>query len=336
MADKPPQTREGDAHSIGGIGAPLAARFSYARRVRIAARLLPFVMWHFLGRPYRLSRSAKQATRHLNDPESRRLAHDIYCTMLLRGYRRLTGYPVNGATGLVAVLFAIFIYTFDQQFERQRRNGTLSGYEAIIYSPPVSAIWTALAGYLRAYGRDEAVLEHVCSTFAAYYDSYCAQVGQAVTYPDYRVAVKLVEHDSGLAMQTMYHVIRLFNDHPFHSECARQFFALGMAGKYIDDIADVADDCAAGNPNLMHALVSGNKGEERIVGSAIEAGERLTLSWWSRHCPVSFNAYLRDAFRYYDQISDRILCLPVDVYILILHSSRFWRAQRRRSPLEQA
>jgi hypothetical protein len=300
-------------------------------RCRTACRLLPYALVHVIRKPFRTAPAA--STVRLDNPEYRRATHDIYCAMFLRGYRRVTGYPVDPATGLVLVLFAVFIYTFDHQFERARRAGATADFQSILDRPSVAEVWAALAGYLHAHRRGRTILDHLLATFAAHYDSYHRLVLGARDRTDYAAGVALVEYDSGLALQTMYELVRLFNSHPFHAECARQFFAIGMAGKYVDDFADVAADHEAGNPNLMRALVAAYDKEEVVLRRSLAVADQLDLRWWRTHCPVSLQTYFGDAFSHYDRIADPVLRLPVDVYLLLLHSRRFWRGERRRSPL---
>src|SRR5205085_3445053 len=110
-----------------------------------------------LQRPYRSSAQAASIACRLHSPEYRRAAHDIYCAMFIHGYSSVTGYPVDPGTGLALVLFVVFIYAFDEQFERSRRAGAMPDYQTIFDTPQVAEIWTALAAYLRNYGKDTVI-----------------------------------------------------------------------------------------------------------------------------------------------------------------------------------
>jgi hypothetical protein len=100
-----------------------------------------------------------------------------------------------------------------------------------------------------------------------------------------------------------------------------------MAGKFLDDIDDVSEDNESRSPNLIQALATEHESDRITLASALSARHHLTLYWWARHCPRTFESYFQQVFKYYGQISDRTLRLPVDIYLLILLS----RIRRRPS-----
>jgi len=302
------------------------------QRYRTAGRLLPYVFRHIVSKPFRSSAQAREAAADLRSTEFRRPAHDMYCEMFLNGYRQATASPVDRSTGLALVLFMVFIFTFDQEFERARKLGAPPDYQALIDAPRVADVWNALRGYLRAFGRDQEILGHVFSTFARNYDDYRCCVAQAVRRGDFATTVGLAELDSGLTLQTIYEIIRLFNGHQYRPECARQFFALGMAGKFLDDIRDMVDDVAAGDPNLLYALTLANDQDQAALAAALRDGTRITMWWWSRNCRATLETYISHMYRYYDQVTDSELRLSLDVCVALLHSRRYWRRPIHRRP----
>jgi hypothetical protein len=322
-----------DVHELSA--APMGSRRSWAFRYRTARRLLPYALRHLVLKPFRSTAEARAITARLQSPEFRRAAHDMYCEMFLDGYREATSFRVSRATGLALVLFMVFIFTFDQEFERRRRLGDPPGYQAIIDTPRVAEVWHVLAEYVRAFGRDDEILDHLRATFAKNYDDYRRCVAEATTRVEFAATVRLVERDSGLALKTMYDIIRLFNGHRQHPECARQFFALGMAGKFLDNVRDMADDVAAGDPNLLHALTFENQRERAVLATAMRDRRRITLSWWSQNCPVSLESYFRHTFHYYDQVTAAGLRLPLDICRALLYSRRYWRTPIHRSPVRE-
>jgi hypothetical protein len=325
-------TRRGrhDVHELGN--ASWESRLTRASRYKTTWQLLPYALRHLTVKPFRSTAEAQHIGNRLENREYRRAAHDMYCEMFLDGYRETTSLRVSRATGLALVLFMIFIFTFDQEFERSRRLGDPPDYLAILDTPRVAEVWGALAQYLHAFGRDDEVLAHLLYTFSTNYDDYCRCVSDAMVRPGFEATVRLVEYDSGRTLLTVYDIIRLFNGHRPHPRCASEFFALGMAGKFLDDLRDMVDDVVAGNPNLLHALTCENEEEKGMLEAALRNRVHITLGWWSRHCPISLESYFHYAFRYYDQVSSTKLRLTLDICLALLRSRLYWRKPIHRSP----
>jgi hypothetical protein len=312
-------------------------RFSRSDRYRTICRTLPYIFNQAVRKSFRSTPQAHASTAGLAHPEFRRVVHDVYCDMFLRGYRQSTGYHVDRSTGLAVVLFAVFMYVFDDEFEERRRCDANTDLEAIIESPDVGEIWDTIRAYLRAMGRSDEIRQHIMSDFfAAGFDDYRRDIRDAETGGDFLVTKRVVEFDSAAVLGTVYNVIRLFNGHPFHQRCAEEFSNLGMAGKFLDDMADYADDVQSRNPNLLDALAAEQPGELATARSALAVGEPITMQWWRKHCPTTFERYFIWTFRYYDRVKAPALRLPLDVYLMLLGTRKFWtvstvRASRRRS-----
>jgi len=301
-------------------------------------RTLPYVWAHGIRKRFRTTPAARAGTTALRDPEFARVVHDIYSAMFLRGYQQVTGCRVDRDTGLVAVLFAVFVYAFDDEFERRRANGTASTVDEIIATPAVDEVWQTMGTFLRAAGRDDAVREFVRADFlGAGFDRYQRDLDAVEHGEGLSAAVRVVEFDSGEALRTVYHLIRLFNGHPFHESCAEQFRRLGLAGKYQDDMADYTADITSGSPNLLDAVAALWPEELTAARSAVAAGETVTQRWWREHCPRTHERYLREIAEHYDRVRAPALRLPLDIYAALLLTRRFWtvstvRASDRAGP----
>ncbi|MFJ8713828.1 hypothetical protein ACIRD9_11670 [Streptomyces violaceus] len=272
-------------------------------------------------------------TEHLRSPELRRAAHDMYCEMFLKGYRQSTSLPVERSTGFALVLYVVFISTFDVEFERARQQRDLLDYPSVLGTPPVAELWTALTEYLRAFRRDDEITGHVQSTFAAHYEDYRRYVTDTVARTDFGTTLKIARMDSGLTLRTIYEIIRRFNGHRPDQDCAEQFFALGMAGKFLDDMRDMVDDVSAGEPNLLYSLTASNERDLGVLQGALRQGRPITTWWWQEHCPNSLSEYFRHASGYYDRVTAADLRLPLDTLLSLLYSPRYWRKPIRRSPV---
>jgi hypothetical protein len=313
----------------GSVSALLGGR---AFRYRTVRRLLPYAVRHTTWKPFRRTPQARSATARISSAEFERAAHDMYCEMLLNGYRRATSTPAADSTGLAIVLFMVFVFTFDQEFERARQVGDPTDHPTLLGLPRVAEIWSALREYLRIFGRDEAVIGYLTELFEHHYDHYRRDVEAAATSGDFDTTRVLVERDSGLPLRAVYEIIRLFNNHENDSGCARQFHTIGIAGKFLDDIRDMADDVAARNPNLLYALSMADARDHRTLRAALRAHTPVTIWWWARNCPTTLTAYFRHIYRYYDDVTHPDLRLPLDVCLTLLHSRRYWRRPIQRRP----
>lgn len=308
------------------------SRFSRFERYRTIFRTLPYIYSQAVRRSFRSIPQAQASTAGLDHPEFRRIVHDLYCDMFLRGYGQSTGYSTDRSTGLVVVLFAVFMYVFDDEFEERRRRGHATELEAIMESSGVAKIWDALGVYLKTMERDDAIRQYIVEDFfSTGFDDYRNNVRHAQTTADFDATKRLVEFDSATVLVTVYHLIRLFNGHPFHNSCAEEFRNLGMAGKFLDDMADYADDVQSRNPNLLHAIAAENPREFANARSALATGDPVTMQWWREHCPLTFDRYFVCTSRYYHEVKAPALRLPLDIYLMLLATRKFWTVSTVRA-----
>lgn len=312
---------------------PVSFKLKRSARYRTVWRTLPYAFNHTIRKPFRATPQARTSTAAMTNPEFRRVVHDLYCDMFLHGYRESTGCRADRATGLVLVLFAVFIYAFDDEFEERRRCGGTTGTDEIIAAPGVAEVWRTLGGYLEATGRDDEVRDYIRTGFlGAGFEQYRQRINAIPADGSLAAAVRLVEFDSGEALRTAYQLIRLFNQHPHHAACATEFYNLGMAGKFMDDMADYASDVRRETPNLLHACVSEEPDELRRARAALAAGDLITARWWAEHCPATYNRYLRQTAGYYSRVLSPALRLPLDVYLALLGTRKFWTISTAREP----
>ncbi|MEU3988984.1 hypothetical protein AB0F24_11475 [Streptomyces platensis] len=308
------------------------SRFPRLDRYVTFGRTLPYVWAHGVRKQFRAAPPARASTAALTDPEFGRVVHDIYSDMFLRGYQQVTAYRVDRATGLVAVLFAVFICAFDDEFEQRRASGATSHADEIIAAPAVDEVWRTIGAYLRATGRDDAVRQYIWHDFlGSGFDRYRTDVEAVERGAGLPATVRVVEFDSGEALRTAYHLIRIFNGHPYHEGCAEQFRRLGLAGKYLDDMADYTADVTSGSPNLLDAVAGLWPDELAAARSAVAEGEVVTKRWWRERCPRTYERYLREIAEHYDHVRAPALRLPLDIYSALLRTRRFWTVSTVRA-----
>ena len=91
----------------------LSRRHRYKTMLRVA----PYIHRHGIRHSFRQPPEARAALAPVTHPELNRVVHDVYCDMFLRGYTEATGLATHRLTGLAVVLFAAFMYVFDDEFE---------------------------------------------------------------------------------------------------------------------------------------------------------------------------------------------------------------------------
>lgn len=286
--------------------------------------MAPFVVRYGLLRTYRLSAAQKIATRTLKPDNSIRVTRDIYCAMIVSGYKRVSRRPVKRATGFAVVLFSTFIFAFDREFEERRRKGDVPEFREIFSSPEVARYLSALIDYGDRFDAGRNIAAYLENIFSTHYSMYSAVFLRCVEMNQFNDTLDLAKYDSGLAFMAMYDIIRIFNCHPYDQACAEQFYAVGMAGKFLDDLVDLAVDRMSGVPNLVLSLVAEEKEERAIVEQALAENIALDLHWWSQHCSRTFSKFKHITFSYFNHISDRHLRLPVNMLLLMLHGKRYW------------
>jgi hypothetical protein len=166
------------------------------------------------------------------------------------------------------------------------------------------------------FGRAESVMGHLRSVFADYYERYIHALGSPEKDWHFTAILKGIEIDSGIQLRSMLEVVGLFNGHQPHEEVQRNFYALGMAGKFADDKVDLVRDISKNRPNLLYALISQNEAKLSALETAIEGKKRLDVDWWNKHCPDTYVEYFEYIEHYYNQISSPKLRLACDLMML--------------------
>jgi hypothetical protein len=322
----------------GGVLVPASAilvgtgLLSRSFRYKTFVLTLPYLYRHLVMHRLRQAPAARSVTEKTSSRELRRAAHDIYCEMLLNGYRDCTGLPVVPDTGLALVLFMAFMFVFDLEFENCRHSPRAQHFDAVRQSPQVEALWLAYVTYCRSLPRGSAAVDLVEERFEAHYHTFLERERMARGARDLHSTVELVELDSGLTVVTVYDIIRSLNGHGHNVECREQFRAVGMAGKFLDDIRDVAEDVHADLPNLFYASTAPHSVERHALTRAIRRHQTLSMGWLASNCPSSYGRFMDLTISYYRGVRTPLLRLPLDIIWALLGTSRYWSRPIRRAP----
>lgn len=304
-------------------------------RYRTLFSVVPFIHLHGLRHRFRATPQAKAALADVDHPELNRVVHDVYCDMFVRGYEATTGRRTDPLTGLAVVLFAAFMYVFDDEFEaRQREPGAATtDVRAVMEGAGVFEVWGALERYCMGAGRWEGIRDQILDVFLLPgFDEYKRNVSRVGDDADVGTGLSVIEYDSGMTLRTAYQVIRLFNGHPHDAACEEQFRLLGVCGKFMDDLSDYRADVSGGNANLLRAFLNEDEGERAVAAEALQGDLLLTPSWWGTNCPRTYARYSDQMLSLYRKVETRQLRLPLDIFLALLGTDRFWRVSTVRVP----
>ncbi|MEU4587784.1 class 1 isoprenoid biosynthesis enzyme [Kitasatospora aureofaciens] len=306
---------------------------AFSRRPRIATvgRALPHALHQWIFRPYRRTDTARRIRDQVTLTEYRTsLRHDITSSLFFSGYEDVTSRKVPTECGLSIVLFNVLIHTFDDALDSNQSRVDVPSFHEILQMPLVAEAWRAFTIALTDTPRSNEILRYIESVFEDNFDRYRDLIRNARNSRDFSTACEIVHYDSGTVLLMIYHIMRMFCGHPLSNQCAKEFYMMGMAGKYCDDIADLREDFGTNSPNLFLALASENPKELSELQGRLEQQQEVNCFWLSRNCPLTYGAYFNYATEHYNLIESPKLRLAVDAHLLLILSRH--RYVRNRLP----
>jgi hypothetical protein len=91
------------------------------------------------------------------------------------------------------------------------------------------------------------------------------------------------------------------------------FYALGLACKFADDLRDWHDDRETGAGNILLAILARYPDESQRLAHARESGLRMNEKLWNRLCPVTFTEFANLYGKYYARIRSNSLRVAADL-----------------------
>ncbi|WP_270886570.1 hypothetical protein [Pedococcus sp. 5OH_020] len=316
----------------GRAEADVRTLLSRSFRYRAYLKTAPFAYRHKVVKAFRRSSIADRLWRECTAEEIRTCTHDIYCDMMIRAYTGFTGLTVSPATGFAMTLFMIYIFTFDQEFERLRHRPESAEFEAVRGHRAVSDVWDGFVSYCQCLPNGAAVVALVEDRFRRYYQEFRRREEAASQLLDLPSTAALVDFDSGMVFETLHDILAIANQHEPTVSCRAQFRSVGLAGKFLDDLRDVGEDLRAGVPNLYHAATECHPLERQRLTAAASENPRLSLAWLESHCPRSHDEYVKLTLEHYSSLETPAFRLPLDLNWALVGSRRYWDKPIRRAP----
>lgn len=289
---------------------------SYLRRLKL--RFASYYVPHFILRHYRRTVPAIAYTRpNLSWEQRRRNArYDAMYNILLDGYCELLQTTLSAATGQMLFFLRELSSSFDEEFERCVEENLPLDLKDILGSDRVQIHLHHFKAYLRLYGRADSVLAHMHDVFDRYFQEYVSVFNSSPKHLSFGELRDGAQIDSGIQLRTMFEAVALFNGHQVSQAIQSDYYELGMAGKYADDMVDLVRDISKKRPNMLYAILRENPSEYTAFEQALSTSVQMNAVWWENNCPQTYGYYFQQIEPHYEKIVSSKLRLACDLMML--------------------
>jgi len=285
-------------------------------------RYLPYYIHHYVSQRYRrdipaigyvLPRLYKWQWRWHG------AMYDTMYNILLDGYTELTGLKVIPATGQMLFFLIELTRCLDKHLDSLLGNNDNPSLalEEILEIPALKEQLTIFRCYVEQFGRAEPIFVYLKGLFTEHYERHILNLKTARQSGQFEDILTVAHIDNGGWLRVVMEVVRLFNAHELESTVLDDYYLLGMAGKFADDMADLLQDIDKGYLNLLYALLCQTPAELEVFQFAVRQKKLLDTSWWSKHCPTTYIRYFEYIDYYYNQLCSSKLRLACDVVMII-------------------
>jgi len=242
---------------------------------------------------------------------------DVWVGQLLDAYPKVAGYDARKESGELAIHYIRLMAVLNREYEHRLATGKALQLEQVAKDPLVVAQIAEWERFTARYTRDRAVVNFMASDdLSADYNSYIAITTQADFSTSPALQIESIRLDSGGYLMRLARLIDSFNDRRSERRELEEFFHLGMAAKFADELADLATDHAEGRYNLLLALLDQHPAERAHVILLLERASPLPVSRWRECAPQTFADFSGMFQRYYQRLRSRELRRICDVSML--------------------
>jgi hypothetical protein len=274
----------------------------------------PYYFRHVIYRPYRQSFphiNYKHPQVSIRERFTDSTMDTIY-TLMLDGYTELVKLDVRNGTGLLLkFLIEDLMRPLDELLEDELTRCNAVDIDELLESPKLKNPCDTLRDYTGIYGTSEAVINHLEDLFSSLFEDYWNVLTKADNTREFEDVLDTSKFQAGILLSSIMEVVHLFNRHDFsrdvQQDLQHNFYSLGMVVQFADDMVDLIGDIKRERINLLYALVCQNQTELQNLHTAIKSGDRLSIWWWRKYCPVSFVRYYYHINEYYNQITSHNL-----------------------------
>ncbi|WP_270886569.1 hypothetical protein [Pedococcus sp. 5OH_020] len=287
--------------------------------VGLALRLAPKYLEHLFRRPYRRDLALERPTRLCVGAVGRHSAAalDLWIDGYVSGLSRLLGTRLTRDAGLVAVAYIRLMAAFNKEFEHRLALGAPLDLDVILDQHLVRSCvisWQRLAASRRFASRVAEFMD-----LPDFLDDYARYVRLA-TSPGFvvtpRTQAQSILLDSGGYLERLCRLVSEVHDVRAPRNALRDSFHLGVAAKYADELIDVTADHTEGRYNLLLALLSERPTERAAFESVGGTSQRLSVDWWIRHAPDTFDEFMDGFLAHYYHVASLDLRLLADLTMI--------------------
>jgi hypothetical protein len=297
--------------------------------------LIPRYMIHFTLRPYRRSLPAaphRDIAARLNGRHSA-ASLDTWVDRLLRFYPEVAGYSVKRDSGELAIHYMRLAAALNREYEHRLATGKSLRLDQLLNEPLVSSRLMEWERFTKKHTEDSNVVNFMLGDdVISDYDSYVSITTQPGFATDPDLQIQSIRLDSGGYLMRLARLIDMFNGRQAGPGAPKEYFNLGVAAKFADELADLAIDRSEGRYNLVLALLNKHPDEHSLVTARLECALPIPVGWWLEFAPQTFKEFSVMFQSYYDGLRSRELRRICDASMLrarrgpkLRQSARAWQ-----------
>ncbi len=295
-------------------------RKSYRKNIIIPLiRFTPYFIKHFLLLPYRRNENKVILISSGKKNKQKRFLSALYDSVLnivLEGYSEIMNKKILPETGQMMHYLIQLTIRFDEFLDKYRKTDQSLELKDVLSIPEVREELNRFRDYIKIQGREEEIISYLSEMFRNHYDRYIKLIKTDSFQESFEIVLELSQLDSGWLLASDMEIVRLFNNHSPSKKMQEEFFLLGTAGKFADDIGDIFSDIKRNHLNLFCSLVNDNPAEKDILYKAVNDNVKINFSWLDQHCHSTFVEYIRKMESFNSRITSKKLRLVFELSVL--------------------
>jgi hypothetical protein len=248
--------------------------------------------------------------------------------ILLEGYSEIMREKINPSTGqLLYFLFELTI-SLDEYLDKHRKTNDSLNIKNVLEDPEIKEQINIFRNFIRLFNREESITSYLKEMFSVHYEHYVRLIKTDLNQLSFKNTLEISKIDGGWSLSSAMEIVRLFNMHQPNQKMLNEFYLLGTAGKFAEDIVDLACDIQKGHLNLFLSLIKQHPIEETNLLRRIESRDRTDFEWLNKNCHKTFIEYLSLMETYYSQITSPKIRFVCDLSIIPAFLGRDWDPER--------
>ncbi|MER5469893.1 class 1 isoprenoid biosynthesis enzyme [Streptomyces sp. NPDC002935] len=279
-------------------------------RARTALRLLPRYGRHLLFHPYRTGLAPAVGGRGWEIA-----AYDLFLDLLLSGFVEITGRPVRRGTAQLLILVNRIAFLMDDEFERRVGKESVD-FDDLAAATDVERAVADMRTYLGATcdpARRDLIRQALRRTVDTEYRRYATSVENRRAAPSVDEILEDAAVDCGAVMRQLAEITGLFQGAAAPETALDDFYALGLACRFADDLRDWRHDSEKGTGNILLSILARYPKESLQLTRAQLSGTRMNEKSWHRLCPEGFAEFTHLYEEHYARIRTKNLRIAADL-----------------------